>query len=44
MVLGILGGAGWGALIGVLIKSDVWAPAILPSGSPEREPPVTLLR
>jgi hypothetical protein len=44
MVLGILGGAAWGALIGVLIKSDVWAPAILPSGSPEQEPPVTLLR
>jgi len=44
MVGGILGGAGYGALIGLLIKSDVWAPAVPPSPPPEQEPPVTLLR
>ena len=43
MALGILGGAGYGALIGLLIKSDVWAPAVLPSRQPEPEPPVTIL-
>lgn len=26
-----LGGAAWGALIGALIRSDVWAPAVLPA-------------
>jgi hypothetical protein len=43
MVGGVLGGAGYGALIGLLIKTDVWAPAAMPSLPPE-EPPVTLLR
>jgi hypothetical protein len=37
-------GAGTGALIGLLIRSDVWAPAVLPSRPPAPEPPVTLLR
>jgi hypothetical protein len=44
MVGGVLGGAGYGALIGLLIKSDVWAPAVLPSRPAEQEPPVALLR
>jgi hypothetical protein len=44
MVGGVLGGAGYGALIGLLIKSDVYAPTVLPSPPPEQEPPVTLLR
>ena len=44
MVGGLLGGAGYGALIGLLIKSEVWAPAIPPSPPREQEPPVTLLR
>jgi hypothetical protein len=35
-------GAGTGALIGMLVRSDVWAPAVLPSRRPE--PRVTLLR
>jgi hypothetical protein len=42
MASGVLSGAGIGALIGLAIKSDVWAPTVLPSRSPE--PPVTLLR
>jgi hypothetical protein len=44
MVGGVLGGAGYGALIGLLIKSDVWAPAVAPSPPPEQEPSVTLRR
>jgi hypothetical protein len=44
MVGGVLGGAGYGALIGLLIKVDVWAPAVLPSRPAEQEPPVALLR
>jgi hypothetical protein len=37
-------GTGTGALIGLLIKSDVWAPTVLPSRPAGQEPPVTLLR
>jgi hypothetical protein len=37
----VLLGTGTGALVGLLIRSDVWAPAVLPSRPPE---PVTLLR
>jgi hypothetical protein len=46
MAAGFVGGAGYGALIGLLIRSDVWGPAVLPPRSPEppTEPPVTLRR
>ncbi len=45
-VAGILGGAGYGALLGLLIRSDVWAPVLTPvePASPRAVPPVTLLR
>ena len=46
LVAGILGGAGYGALLGLLIRSDVWAPVLTPvePASPRAVPPVTLLR
>jgi hypothetical protein len=40
----IVMGTATGALIGLVIKSDVWAPAILPSRPAERERPVSPLR
>jgi hypothetical protein len=40
MVSGILGGAGTGLLVGLLIRSDVWAPATLPTGEHEPATPV----
>jgi hypothetical protein len=40
----IVMGTATGALIGLLIKTDVWAPAVLPSRPAEQESPVTLLR
>lgn len=45
LTFGVVSGAATGALIGLFVKSDVWAPAVLPSRTaPEPEPPVTLLR
>ena len=47
MVLGPLSWAATGALIGLLVRSDIWAPAALPprpSAEPGVTPPVTLLR
>ena len=43
---GILGGAGYGALLGLLFRSDVWALTLAPvePSSPRTVPPITLLR
>jgi hypothetical protein len=44
LAFSLLGGAGYGLLIGALIKSDVWSPVILPlepAGPPPQFPPVT---
>lgn len=37
IVAGLLGGGGYGLLIGALIRSDVWSPVIMP---PVRPPPL----
>lgn len=44
IVSGVLGGAGTGALIGLLVRSDVWAPAPIPRRPPDlpEAPPVTV--
>ena len=44
LAAGLLGGAGYGLLIGALARSDVWSPVVLPArpGEPPPEaPPVT---
>ena len=40
----IVMGTATGALIGLLIKSDLWAPTVLPSRPGGQEPPVALVR